>query len=111
MGVTSVVTGVDVCFAITSEYDVYTWGGGGVGRQGLNPRDGNKNCDPVIQLLEPTIVVDLQGEEVAHVREGAHGIAIGGGDCFVWGDGDAGQLGLGDLEHHHVIAVNKAFLR
>ena len=34
-----------------------------------------------------------------------------GGDCFVWGDGDAGQLGLGDLEHHHVIAVNNAFLR
>ena len=111
-GVTSVVTGVDVCFAITAEYDVYTWGGGGVGRQGLNPRDGNKGNDAqLFNYLEPTIVVDLQGEEVAFVREGSsHGIAIGkGGDCFVWGDGDAGQLGLGDLDHHHVIAVNNSF--
>ena len=84
VGVTSVVTGVDVCFAITTEYDVYTWGGGGVGRQGLNPRDGNKGNDTqLFNYLEPTIVVDLQGEEVAHVREGAHMALLSGGGVIV----------------------------
>jgi hypothetical protein len=38
------------------------------------------------------------------------GIANGsGGDCFVWGDGDAGQLGLGHLDHHPNIAINNSF--
>jgi E3 ubiquitin-protein ligase HERC4 len=40
----------------------------------------------------------------------SHAMAIGrGGDCFVWGDGDSGQLGLGELNHHHVVAVNNSF--
>lgn len=32
-----------------------------------------------------------------------------GGDCFVWGDGDAGQLGLGDFESHPLVAINNSF--
>lgn len=112
IGVVKVETGLDTGYAITAEYDVYCWGGGGVGRCGLNPRDGNKgNEEKLFNYLEPTPVVDLAGEEIITVRLGSsHGIGIGrGGDCFVWGDGDSGQLGLGDFEHHHVIAVNNSF--
>lgn len=112
IGVTSVVAGVDICYAITAEYDVYVWGGGGVARTGLNPRDANKGNDvKAVNYLEPTLVVDLSGEEIVGVDPGSsHGLAVGkGGDCFVWGDGDAGQLGLGDFEHHHIIAVNNSF--
>ena len=32
-----------------------------------------------------------------------------GGDCFVWGDGDAGQLGLGGFDHSPNIAINNSF--
>jgi alpha-tubulin suppressor-like RCC1 family protein len=40
----------------------------------------------------------------------SHNIAVGrGGDCFVWGDGDAGQLGLGKLENRPQISINNSF--
>lgn len=51
---------------------------------------------PKIQnWLEPQLVKDLIGEECLTVVVGAsHCMAVGrGGDCFVWGDGDSGQLG------------------
>lgn len=110
--VVHVAAGVDMCYAITEEYDVYVWGGNGVGRTGLNPRDASKANDArPFNFLEPTIVQDLAGEEcVAVVSGSSHCLAVGkGGDCFVWGDGDAGQLGLGDFSHHHIIAVNNSF--
>ena len=111
-GIVTVVSNADMSYALSAEFDVFTWGGGGVGRTGLNPRDGNKgNEGPLVNYLEPTLVIDLMGEECISVSAGsAHGLAVGkGGDCFVWGDGDSGQLGLGDLIHHHIIAVNNSF--
>lgn len=40
----------------------------------------------------------------------SHNIAVGrGGDCFVWGDGDSGQLGLGKLENKSMISINNSF--
>ena len=40
----------------------------------------------------------------------SHCVAVGrGGDCFVWGDGDAGQLGLGNLDNNKQIAINNSF--
>ena len=27
----------------------------------------------------------------------------------MWGDGDAGQLGLGNFAHHHSVAINNSF--
>jgi alpha-tubulin suppressor-like RCC1 family protein len=40
----------------------------------------------------------------------SHSVAVGrGGDCFVWGDGDAGQLGLGKLENKPQVSINNSF--
>lgn len=40
----------------------------------------------------------------------SHTIAVGrGGDCFVWGDGDSGQLGLGKLDNKPMISINNSF--
>ena len=111
-GIVKVIANIDLSYAISGEYDVYVWGGGGVARTGLNPRDGNKGNDQLLfNYLEPIIVTDLMGEEIVDVRIGSsHALGVGkGGDCFVWGDGDSGQLGLGNLEHHHVVAVNNSF--
>lgn len=112
IGVVYLAAGVDLCYALTEDFDVYVWGGNGVGRTGLNPRDASKQNDArPFNFLEPTIVQDLAGEECVKVTVGSsHCMAVGkGGDCFVWGDGDAGQLGLGDFANHHIIAVNNSF--
>lgn len=40
----------------------------------------------------------------------SHCVAVGrGGDCFVWGDGDVGQLGLGKLDNRPQISINNSF--
>ena len=112
VGVGMVVAGTDLCYALTDEFDIYVWGGNGVGRTGLNMRDASKQNDArPFNFLEPVIIQDLAGEECVQVTVGSsHGMAVGkGGDCFVWGDGDAGQLGLGDFVNHPVIAVNNSF--
>jgi alpha-tubulin suppressor-like RCC1 family protein len=111
-GIIKVIAKNDLSYALSAEYDVFVWGGGGVGRTGLNPRDGNKgNEAKLFNYLEPIIVTDLAGEECVSIGVGgSHALACGkGGDCFVWGDGDSGQLGLGSLEHHHTVAVNNSF--
>lgn len=74
-----------------------------------------KVVDPKIAAkanwMEPQIVKDLAGEEVVQIAVGSsHCLAIGkGGDCFVWGDGDAGQLGLGNFDPAVTIAINNSF--
>jgi hypothetical protein len=102
----------DMTFAITEDYVVYVWGGGGVGRTGYNPKGskalqggGGQN------YLEPSVVYDLAGEECIQVDIGAsHCMACAqGGDCFVWGDGTVGQLGLGHFDNHPTIAINNSF--
>jgi len=43
----------------------------------------------------------------------SHCAAVGrGGDCFVWGDGDAGQLGLGEcmLQIHCLNDVDVSYI-
>lgn len=106
--------GSDLCYAITEENDVYVFGGGGVGRTGVNTalmRKSVLRSKPLDNWMEPQIVSDLAGEEVTEVRAGgAHRIAVGrGGDCFVWGDGSVGQLGLGDFSDKKVVAINNSF--
>eukprot|EP00605_Chrysophyceae_sp_TOSAG23-4_P000295 GSChrysophyteH1.ASY1.ANO1.340.1 assembled CDS len=85
-GITSIMTNHDMAYALSAEYDLFNY-------------------------LEPIIVTDLMGEECVKVAVGSsHALACGkGGDCFCWGDGESGQLGLGDLEHHHTVAVNNSF--
>lgn len=52
---------------------------------------------------EPKLIVGLEGEGVVDVRVGpTHGIALSdGGDCYTWGGGVYGQLGIGDFDVHH----------
>jgi alpha-tubulin suppressor-like RCC1 family protein len=106
-----ICTGMDMVFAITDDHDVYVWGGGGVGRNGLNPNGPKSMRLGANNWLEPQLVHDLAGEEAIHISSGlSHNLACGkGGDCFVWGHGDSGQLGLGNMQHHLTVAVNNSF--
>ena len=106
-----IAAGFDMCFVVTDDHDVYVWGGGGVGRNGLNPNGPKSMRLGKNNWLEPQLVHDLAGEEAINVTVGqSHCLACGkGGDCFVWGHGDAGQLGLGNMNHHLTVAVNNSF--
>jgi alpha-tubulin suppressor-like RCC1 family protein len=117
IGVNYVHAGQDMCYAITDEHDVYVWGGGGVGKTGINKalikeeNDKGTRAAGVLNWLEPVLVKDLGGEEVCEVVIGlSHCLAVGtGGDCFLWGDGQSGQLGLGDFESHPTVVINSSF--
>eukprot|EP01038_Epipyxis_sp_PR26KG_P010246 gene10246-13782_t len=111
-GVEYVATGIDICYAVTTEHDIYVWGGGGVGRNGINPIGNIKGkVAKENNWMEPQIVTDLAGEEVSAVVSGSsHSLALGrGGDCFVWGDGTTGQLGLGNFDNKLTPCVNNSF--
>ena len=111
VNVNYVVAGADMVYAVTDEHDVYVWGGGGSGRSGIDTTIKGVGENIENNYLEPEKVKDLLGEEIVKVTIGSsHCIAVGkGGDCFVWGDGDAGQLGLGSLGHHPLVAINNSF--
>mmetsp|Transcript_17287 Transcript_17287/g.29025 ORF Transcript_17287/g.29025 Transcript_17287/m.29025 type:complete len:529 (+) Transcript_17287:31-1617(+) len=114
VGVLYVCSGADMVYAVTEEHDVYVWGGAGVGRSGLNFATMRKSAtegEPVNNWMEPQMVADLAGEEVSEIKVGSsHNVAVGrGGDCFVWGDGESGQLGLGQLVHKPHVAINNSF--
>ena len=105
------VVAVDcMTYAITEDHEVFVWGGGGVGRTGLNPKT-NKKSNGKLNYLEPNVVYDLAGEEITQVAIGqSHVLACAtGGDCFIWGDGTCGQLGLGDFENRPTISINNSF--
>lgn len=133
INVLTVVSGINMSYAITEEHDLYVWGGGGYGKSGLqsnpftstaldpasttvvtnkskNSKTKEKERDK-LNWLEPQVVMAMAGEETSSVSVGSsHCLAIGrGGDCFVWGDGDAGQLGLGNLQHQTNICINNSF--
>lgn len=68
IGVVYVASSADMCYAVTEEHDVYVWGGGGVGRTGLNAALMKKNVNDstvVNNWMEPQIVGELAGEEVS----------------------------------------------
>lgn len=112
LGVEEVSCGTEMSYAVTHEHDVYVWGGGGVGRTGINPilKKRGKATKPN-NWLEPQIMPDMAGEECSSVAIGSsHCLAVGrGGDCFVWGDNEAGQLGIGNFEPRPVMCINNSF--
>ena len=65
----------------------------------------------VTEWLEPVLVDSLQGEECVVVAVGASHCLAGGasGDCFVWGNNDAGQLGVGSFDNSSTVAINHSF--
>lgn len=112
IGVEVVSSGMDLTYAVTHEHDVYVWGGGGVGRTGINPmlKKRGKATKPM-NWLEPQLMPDMAGEECSAISIGSsHCLAIGrGGDCFVWGDNESGQLGLGNFEPKKLMVINNSF--
>jgi hypothetical protein len=107
-----VSAGIDMCYAVNEQHDVYVWGGGGTGRTGVNHNFRKKGtASKVSNWLEPHILTDLAGEECSAVVAGSsHCLALGrGGDCFVWGDNDSGQLGLGNFEQKTSVCINNSF--
>jgi len=112
VGTQFVASGVDMSYAITSDYDVYVWGGGGVGRTGINPHTKKRGkAAKSMNYLEPILVPEMQGEECSTISVGSsHALAVGrGGDCYVWGDNESGQLGLGHFDNKITISINSSF--
>ena len=93
INVLTVCAGTDMCYALTDQFDLYVWGGGGVGRNALQSlsksKAKKKTGKAAHNWLEPAIVHAMGGEECTSVAVGSsHCLAIGrGGDCFIWGDG------------------------
>jgi alpha-tubulin suppressor-like RCC1 family protein len=113
IGVGYVCAGSDMCYAVTDDHEVYVWGGGGVGKTGIGSKKERKPTRKVkaVNWMEPTLLKELTGEECISVVVGSdHCIALGSsGDCFVWGNGTSGQLGLGNFESSLEICINNSF--
>lgn len=63
------------------------------------------------KYVEPQLVEDLIGEEAAQISVGSsHACAVSkGGDCYVWGYGKCGALGLGNFKNQLIPAVVTGF--
>ncbi|CAN0050012.1 unnamed protein product, partial [Sphacelaria rigidula] len=98
-GVCFVAAGCDISFAVTEDHDVLSWGGKGTGASGHRVEEDFYGED-IQAYLEPKPIRDLVGEEISQVQIGAgHCLAASrGGDLYVWGRGDCGQLGVGTYE-------------
>lgn len=94
-GITQVEAVTNSVIALSEDGSVYTWGGNSSGPLGV-PGASKKSVYTVPQLVE-----SLQGEGIIEVAiGGTHGAACSdGGDCYVWGTGQYGQLGLGDYKN------------
>lgn len=119
VGVNFLSSGIDMTYAITDEHDVYVWGGGGVGRTGINTEGTVTQNDKGVSVaaksinnyIEPRMVKEFVGEDMTRMYIGlSHCIGKGkGGDCFVWGDGHSGQLGLREFDNKEQAVVNNSF--
>jgi len=94
LGMHHVSSNENMTFAVAKNHRVYTWGAG-VGPMGLKRKERSK-------FESPQLIDALEGEEILKTSVGAsHAVAISdGGDCFVWGSGKCGALGLGNFDNH-----------
>lgn len=101
LGVVDVAVNGDMCFAVTNDHDVLVWGGNGTGATGISHDENNSWHDNT--FTDPKFVREIKGEEVRSVCVGgSHGAALtSGGDVFVWGHNQCGQLGLADFKTRH----------
>lgn len=90
---------------------MYVWGGGGNGPTAIVEKQRLKVKGEQETYLKPRMIRDLLGEEIVDIAVGGrHAIASSkGGDCFVWGANECGQLGLGDFEFKHTVVLNNNF--
>jgi alpha-tubulin suppressor-like RCC1 family protein/Ca2+-binding EF-hand superfamily protein len=91
-----VSTGCMHSCAVTSDGSVHTWGAGVPGAL------GHLNANEVLEHVEhsPCRADDLDGVTIVAAAVGnRHTIALSReGSAYVWGSGEFGQLGLGDVE-------------
>ncbi|CAB1116212.1 unnamed protein product [Ectocarpus sp. CCAP 1310/34] len=59
--------------------------------------------------MEPRPIRDLVGEEICQAGSSHCLAASMGGDLYVWGRGESGQLGLGDRESKQIPILNARF--
>ncbi|XP_049277894.1 E3 ubiquitin-protein ligase HERC2 [Anopheles funestus] len=98
--VRKVATGFEHCLLLTTNGDVYSWGGGLRGQLG--------NGEIVAFNDQPRIVEGLAGVKVIDIdAEGWHSAAVTSfGDLYTWGWNNQGQLGLQDSQHNeHVVSL------
>uniref|UniRef100_A0A182PP79 Uncharacterized protein n=1 Tax=Anopheles epiroticus TaxID=199890 RepID=A0A182PP79_9DIPT len=88
-----VVAGFEHCLMLTTNGDVYSWGGGLRGQLG--------NGEIVATNDLPCIVQGLAGVKVTDIAaDGWHSAAVTVfGDLYTWGWNNQGQLGLRDPQH------------
>uniref|UniRef100_A0A182J7C2 Uncharacterized protein n=1 Tax=Anopheles atroparvus TaxID=41427 RepID=A0A182J7C2_ANOAO len=89
-----VVAGFEHCLLLTTNGDVYSWGGGLRGQLG--------NGEIVAAQDHPQLVAALAGVKIVDISaEGWHSAAVSSfGDLYTWGWNNQGQLGLSDQKHH-----------
>lgn len=109
IGVRHVAAGNNLSYAVTEDHDVYVWGGAGTGPMGLNQE--MQDIQEYQKYVNPELVEDLMGEEGVQVSVGSsHASAVSkGGDCYVWGYGKCGALGLGNFKNQLIPAVVTGF--
>uniref|UniRef100_A0A8W7M464 Uncharacterized protein n=1 Tax=Anopheles arabiensis TaxID=7173 RepID=A0A8W7M464_ANOAR len=88
-----VVAGFEHCLMLTTNGDVYSWGGGLRGQLG--------NGEIVAVNDRPCVVNGLAGVKVIDIAaDGWHSAAVSAfGDLYTWGWNNQGQLGLQDPQH------------
>uniref|UniRef100_A0A182QBR2 Uncharacterized protein n=1 Tax=Anopheles farauti TaxID=69004 RepID=A0A182QBR2_9DIPT len=89
-----VAAGFEHCLLLTTNGDVYSWGGGLRGQLG--------NGEIVASNDHPCIVEGLAGVKIVDIAAaGWHSGAVSSfGDLYTWGWNNQGQLGLQDAQHH-----------
>ncbi|XP_053673932.1 E3 ubiquitin-protein ligase HERC2 [Anopheles nili] len=91
--ISKVVAGFEHCLLLTTNGDVYSWGGGLRGQLG--------NGEIVAIVDQPHLVEALAGVKIVDIAaEGWHSAAVSSfGDLYTWGWNNQGQLGLLDHEY------------
>uniref|UniRef100_A0A182Y8S6 Uncharacterized protein n=1 Tax=Anopheles stephensi TaxID=30069 RepID=A0A182Y8S6_ANOST len=89
-----VAAGFEHCLLLTTNGDVYSWGGGLRGQLG--------NGEITALSDQPRIVEGLAGVKVIDIAaQGWHSAAVSSfGDLYTWGWNNKGQLGLPDPQHN-----------
>ncbi|XP_050079447.1 probable E3 ubiquitin-protein ligase HERC3 [Anopheles maculipalpis] len=89
-----VATGFEHCLLLTTNGDVYSWGGGLRGQLGSGEIVAFSDHPQIVEGLAGVKVIDISAQ-------GWHSAAVSSfGDLYTWGWNNQGQLGLMDPEHN-----------
>ena len=96
----SIACGSAHTLALSSNGDVYSWGGSGCGQLGhSNISQFPKDLDNFPYLPFPKLIDSIKDITICDIACGkSHSVAIdNGGKVYTWGAGGSGQLGVNDL--------------